>query len=178
MKNLTSLLFTIFLFYSSSFAQGNSSPAIPEADGYTVIPGAKINPDKKRIYRAIYDATKAAKDASQLVPALNMAGSELNALAVCSIPLTNAKFVVVFHGAAINAILDEAHYKEKFGVSNPNLKVLAELKKSGVKLFVCGQNLLAENIDSKIISPDVTVASDALIVLMTYQNDGYALMSF
>jgi len=55
--------------------------------------------------------------------------------------LAHAKFVWFFHGAAINAILDDAHYKEKFGVSNPNLKVLAELKKSGVKLFVCGQNL-------------------------------------
>jgi intracellular sulfur oxidation DsrE/DsrF family protein len=178
MKTLTCIPLAIFLFCSSSFAQDNGSPAVPEADGYTVIPGAKINPNRKRIYLAIYDATKAAKDASQLIPAVNMAGSELNALAVCSIPLTHAKFIVVFHGAAIHAILDDAHYKEKFGVSNPNLKVLAELKKSGVKLFVCGQNLLAENIDPKIISPDVRVASDALIVLMTYQNDGYALMSF
>ena len=178
MKILFGFLLVTFLISSTSTAQVNHAPAIPEADGYIVIPGAKINPDKKRIYRAIYDATKAAKDASQLVPALNMAGSELNALAVCNIPLIQAKFVVVFHGGAINAILDDAHYKEKFGVSNPNLKVLAELKRSGVKLFVCGQNLLAENIDSKIISPEVMVASDALIVLMSYQNDGYALMSF
>ena len=60
----------------------------------------------------------------------------------------------------------------------PNLKVLHELKKTGVQLFVCCQNLLAENIDSETISPDVAVASDALIVLMTFQNDGYALISF
>ena len=166
------------MFCAVSSAQSNSSPAIPQADGYIVIPDAKINPDKNRAYRAIYDATKAAKETSQLIPVINMAGSELNALKVCGIPLTSAKFIVVFHGAAMNAILDDAHYKEKFGISNPNLKVLSELKKAGVKLFVCGQNLLAENIDPKIISPDVAVASDALIVLMTYQNDGYALMSF
>ena len=109
----TSILFLLCTFSSS--AQVNSAPAIPEADGYTVIPGAKLTPDKKRTYRAIYDATKAAKESSQLLPALNMAGSELNALAVCGIPLTNAKFIVVFHGAAINGILDEAHYKEKSG---------------------------------------------------------------
>ena len=30
----------------------------------------------------------------------------------------------------------------------------------------------------QIHSPEVVVASDALIALMTYQNDGYALMSF
>ena len=178
MKKLFFAAFTLFLFCEISSAQGSSSPAIPEADGYTIIPGAKLPPDKNKIYRAIFDATKAAKDNSQIIPAINNAGSELNDLVVCKIPLTHAKFVVVFHGAAINAILDETHYKEKFGVSNPNLKVLAELKKAGVKLFVCGQNLLAENIDPKIISPDVMVASDALIVLMTYQNNGYALMSF
>lgn len=93
-------------------------------------------------------------------------------------PLKNAKFVVVFHGAAINGILNDASYKAKFGVSNPNLKTLAGLKKAGIELFVCGQNLAFENIEPKTLSPEVTVASDALIVLMTYQNEGYALMSF
>jgi intracellular sulfur oxidation DsrE/DsrF family protein len=41
------------------------------------------------------------------------------------------------------------------------------------EVFVCGQNFRGENLDPKIISPGVRVASDALIVLMTYQNDGY-----
>jgi len=81
-------------------------------------------------------------------------------------------------GTAINGILDNYHYKEKYGIDNSNLKVLAELKRKGVQLFACGQNLLAESIDLKAISPDVTVASDALIVLMTFQNDGYALMNY
>jgi intracellular sulfur oxidation DsrE/DsrF family protein len=154
------------------------APVIPEADGFVTIPRVAVPPDKKRIYRAVYDATHAAKEPTQLVPALNMAGSELNAFAVAGVPLRNAKFVIVFHGAAINGIIDDAHYKERFGVPNPNLKVLSGLRKAGVKIFVCGQNLVAENIDPKILSPDVTVASDALIVLMAYQNDGYALMSF
>ena len=151
---------------------------IPEADGYVAIPNAAIPPDRKRTYRAIYDATRFPKEPAQLVPALNMAGSELNAFEASGVPLANAKFAIVFHGSAINGILDDAHYKTKFGIANPNLKVLADLKKAGVEIFVCGQNLIAENIDPKHISPNVTVASDALIVLMAYQNDGYALMSF
>jgi len=168
-----------FLFSMKSIAQQkNPNPVIPEADGFFVLNGAKLQPDKNRIYKAIYDATKTPKDSSQILPALNMAGSELNALEVCGIPLTHAQFVIVFHGAAINGILDNNHYKIKYGINNPNLKVLSELKKAGVQLFVCGQNLLAENIDLKTISSDVTLASDALIVLMTFQNDGYALMSF
>lgn len=154
------------------------APVIPEADGYVAIPNAAKAPDKKRIYRAIFDATQGADAPTHLVPALNMAGSELNALGAAGVPLGNAKFVVVFHGAALDGILDEAHYKAKFGTSNPNLKVLAEMKKAGVQLFVCGQNLAFAKVDPATISPLVTVGSDALLVSIEYQNDGYALLSF
>ena len=107
-----------------------------------------------------------------------MAGSELNAFGVAGVPLQNAKFAIVFHGPAINGILDEAHYREKFGVSNPKLKVVSQLKKCGTEMFVCGQNLAADKIDPKTLSPNVEIATDALIVLMTYQNNGYSLLSF
>jgi len=43
-------------------------------------------------------------------------------------------------------------------------------------LFVCGQNLAFAQVDPKILTPSVSVASDASIVLMTYQNRGYALL--
>jgi intracellular sulfur oxidation DsrE/DsrF family protein len=181
MKRLLLVLLAALLFavLPASAQWGNpKAPAIPEADGYIKIPHAAMIPQKSHVYRAIYNATEAAEQPTQLIPAINMAGSELNAFAVEGVPAVNVKFVVVFHGPAMNGILDEAHYREKFGVSNPNINVLAELKKAGVELFVCGQNLAAEHIDSKTISPDVTVASDALIVLMEYQNKGYALMSF
>jgi intracellular sulfur oxidation DsrE/DsrF family protein len=154
------------------------SPAIPAADGYVDIPGAAVAPDKAQTYRAVFDATQAAAQPNQLVPAVNMLGSELNALAASGVPPSKAKFALVFHGAAMAGILDEAHYKARFGVSNPNLNVLAQLKHAGVELFVCGQNLAADNIDPKTLSPEVRIAADALIVLMTYQNKGYALLSF
>jgi intracellular sulfur oxidation DsrE/DsrF family protein len=154
------------------------SPVIAEADGYVAIPRVAVPPDPKRTYRAVFDATRGAKDPSQLAPAINMAGSELNAFGAAKVPLQSARFAIVFHGAGLDGILDDAHYRAKFKRTNPNLKVLSELKKAGVQLFVCGQNLAADHIDPKILSPDVTVASDALIVLIAYQNDGYALMSF
>lgn len=154
------------------------SPVIPAADGYAAIPGAPFRPGHTHVYHAIFDATLAAEKPDRLVPAVNMAGSELNALAVEKVKLANAKFVVVFHGDALAGILDDAHYRSRFGVPNPNLPVLAQLKKAGVKLYACGQNLIAENIDPAILSPDVQVASDALLVLMVFQSRGYALMSF
>jgi intracellular sulfur oxidation DsrE/DsrF family protein len=107
-----------------------------------------------------------------------MVGSELNALAAAGVPLDHAKFVVVFHGAAMSGLLDDAHYRSRFGVRNPNLPVLDQLTKKGVELFVCGQNVAADKLDPKTLAPQVRIASDALIVLMTYQSKGYALLSF
>lgn len=154
------------------------SPVIPEASGYVVIPNAAVPPERGRLYKAIFDATRASEKPTQLLPALDMAGSELNAFGVAGVPAKDVRFAVVFHGPAMDGILDEAHYRAKYKVSNPNIPILRELKRSGVELYVCGQNLAFEGWDRKAIAPEVTVASDALIVLMKYQSTGYALMSF
>jgi intracellular sulfur oxidation DsrE/DsrF family protein len=151
---------------------------VSNADGYVEIPNAALAPTKNSTYRAIFDSTRPAAKPTELLPALNMAGSELNALATANIPPANAKFAIVFHGAAVDGILDEAHYKTKFGTNNPNLKAIAEMKKKGVEFFVCGQYLAAEKIEPKTLLPEVRVAADALLVLIHYQNDGYALLSF
>jgi intracellular sulfur oxidation DsrE/DsrF family protein len=172
------ILICCLLFCYPVSAQTSSSPIIPEADGFFILPGAALQPDKNHIYKAVYNATAMPDSPEKILPALNMAGSELNALGVYGIPVSHAKFAIVFHGDAVYGILDNNHYKQKFGMDNPNLNVLNELKKNGVELFVCGQNLLSENIDLKTISIDVSIASDALIVLMTYQNNGYALMNY
>ncbi len=177
------ILATLSALVAAAFASAADwppakAPVVPEADGYVVIPRAAVPPTNSRTYRAIFDATRAADKPTELVPAINMAASELNALAVAGVSLRRAKFALVFHGAALDGIRDDASYQAKFGVSNPNLKVLKTLRDRGVELFVCGQNLVSDKIDPKTLSPDVSVASDGLIVLMTYQNRGYALLSF
>jgi intracellular sulfur oxidation DsrE/DsrF family protein len=154
------------------------APAVPGTEGYVAIPNAALPPDKAQTYRAVFDATSAAAAPAQILPALNMAGSNLNALAAEDVPLANARFVVVLHGPALDGALDNAHYKAKFGVDNPNLPVLAALRKAGTEIYACGQNMAAVEMDPASLSPDVTVASSALIVLMTYQSKGYALLDF
>ena len=168
------------LVASASFAAWPTpqAPAIPAADGYVVIPGAAVPPQPSRTYRVIWDATRAAEQPTQILPALNMAGSELNAFEVAGVPAKNVKFVIVFHGDAMDGILDNEHYQAKFGVSNPNLEVLNQMNARGVEFYVCGQNMAFANIEAQLLSPLVRVASDALVVLMTYQNKGYAQLNF
>ena len=154
------------------------SPVIPAASGYIPIPNAAVMPEAGHVYKAVYDATHVPDQPTQILPALDMAGSELNLFGALGFPLKNVKFAIVFHGAALDGILDDAHYRAKYKVGNPNLKALAQLKKAGVEMFVCGQNLAALDIAPKAVVPEVKIALDALVVLMAYQNNGYSLLSF
>ena len=176
MKFVVSMVAATFL-YAADWPLPKS-PAVPAADGYVAIPGAALSPTNATKYQAVFDATRFASQPTELLPAINMAASELNALAAVNAPLSNAKFAIVFHGRAVDGILDSEHYKAKFGVENPNLKVIRDMKKAGVEFFVCGQYLASEKINPKTLSPEVALAADALLVLMHYQNKGYALMSF
>ncbi len=152
-------------------------PAQPER--YVPIPGAAVGPDKTQVYKAIFDATKAGELPDKVVPGVRMLGIEQDALLGASgVPAKNVDLAIIFHGEAIDAALNDASYKARHGVPNPNLAPIAELKRKGAEIFVDGQQMRADGITSAMLGPDVTVASDALIALMTYQNRGYALMTF
>jgi intracellular sulfur oxidation DsrE/DsrF family protein len=156
-----------------------SAPVISDAYGFVAVPGAAVAPDRAHVFKAIFDGRQPAAKPGDILPAIMMAGGELNTLAASGVPRDHAQFVIVFHTLDADAgVLDNAHYRQKYGVDNPNLKMLAALRKAGVKLFVCAQQLLGDGVPLGAVSPDVKVAEDGLVVLMTYQNAGYALLSF
>jgi len=153
-------------------------PMIPGAFGFVPIPGAAVAPDPSHAYKVIFDTTRAAAKPDLPADGILFAATDLSALRGQGVAPANTKFALIFHGRAIDAILDNAHYHARFGIDNPNLAMLAGLKKAGAEIFVCGQSLAAIGIDPAALSADVTVASEAFIVLITYQNDGYAVLQF
>jgi intracellular sulfur oxidation DsrE/DsrF family protein len=162
----------------SACAQRAVSPVIPGVGEYVPMPKAAIQPQPTHVYRMIFDATLGADKPGDLLPAVVQAASELNALGASGVPVSHRRLVVVFHGGALPGILTNADYRAKHGVDNPNIKVLGQLRRAGVELYVCGQNLHELGISEDHVISDVHVATDALIVLATYQNNGYALLTF
>ena len=49
---------------------------------------------------------------------------------------------------------------------------------AGIEIFVCGWNLASDNVDPKLIPPDVTAAGAAIIALKAFRNGCYALRFF
>lgn len=153
-------------------------PIIPGIDGYVPIPGAAVTADKATIYRAVWDVTRRAKAPAELAPGVLQAADTVGTLSATGAPMAHIRFVLAFHGGGLDAILTDAAYRARYGVPNPNLPVLAALKARGAELYVCGQNLAGDDVDPASLTPLVTVAADALAVLVIYQDRGYALMSY
>jgi intracellular sulfur oxidation DsrE/DsrF family protein len=153
-------------------------PTIRGTDGYVPIVHPAVPPEPGRTYKALFDVTKAAASPKAPAPGVLQAGDLVNTLVAGGVPMKQIKLVLVFHGGGVDAIRTDADYRARHGVANPNLPILDQLKKAGGQLDVCGQNLAGDKVDPKLLTPLVAVAADALVVLTTYQNQGYALMSF
>lgn len=183
-RRSAAMLLSIFVAVTASAAGPTGSAPEPlgpidSVDPYVAVPGAAKLASSKRIYRVVFDARRGAATPGDLVPAVNMAGSEINTLAAHRVPRRGAQFAIVFHTASANdALLADAHYRAKFGIANPNLAPLAALRAAGVELYVCGQQLLADGIPLAAVSPDITVVEDGLVTIIELQNDGYAYLPF
>ncbi len=94
------------------------------------------------------------------------------------IPKEKLQVILAIHGSAAYTVMNNEEYKAKYGVPNPNLKLYQELDQAGVKMFVCGQSLIARKIDHHKMVPEVKVATSMLTILTTYQLKGYATLKF
>jgi intracellular sulfur oxidation DsrE/DsrF family protein len=156
-----------------------SEPAgITGSMGYAKLPDAAYNPDPKRTYKIVIDVTKAAEKPGEPGLGIALAATELDQLRGNGVPARKIKLALVFHGDAVGSILSNEAYRTKFKTDNPNLPILAALKAEGVELLVCGQMLVITGTDPATLSADITLGSDALLMLATFQSKGYALWSF
>ena len=172
------VVLTVAVLLARAAAQSEQRPVIKEARGYWPLANATVQPDKTRDFKVIFDATRAAVQPEGVVPAIQDAAALVNALAATGVPAAQRKIAVIFHGAAVYGVLDDESYREKYGVTNPNLKLVRSLHEAGVELFACGQMLHFHQIDPAKVIKDVQVATGAMIVNVTYQNRGYALLPF
>jgi intracellular sulfur oxidation DsrE/DsrF family protein len=170
------VMFTLVVVLAMAAAQSEQRPVIKEARGYWPLPKAAVQPDKTRDFKVIFDATRAGAKPEDLVPALEDAAQLLNQLGATELPAPQRRIAIIFHGPSVSGILDDASYKEKYGIANPNLKLIHALHEAGVELFVCGQFLHFRQIDPAQVVSDVQLATSGMIVLVTYQNRGYGLL--
>ena len=151
-------------------------PAIKGAGAMHPLPNAAFQPDKSTIYKVVFSVTRAPKGTQDPDGGLEPVARAVNVFTSAGVPLEHLKFVAIIHGGATPMVLDNAHYKQRFGADNPNLKIIRALKAAGVEVVVCGQAVAGYGYEYSWVDPDVKVALSALSTLIILQHQGYALV--
>lgn len=154
----------------------SSAPAIEGYGWMHPLPKAAYQPDPKATYRVVFAMTAASKAPGDVNPAIERVARAVNLYVSAGVPLSHLKFVAVAYGAATSIALDDAHYKAAYGMANPNLPVIARLRKAGIDVAVCGQAVLEHHYQYEWIDPSVTVALSALTTITSLEDRGYRLM--
>ena len=176
MKSL--LIFTLLAVSVSAFSQSRINPVIKSYGGIFDIPYAEEKPDPTLHYKIIIEIATASDKPDSTNWALYNVARLINLHVMGGVPKEKLHVVLAIHGGAAFSVMNNEAYKAKFGVDNPTLKLFKELDQAGVKMFVCGQSILARNIDRFKMVPEVKVASSMLTTMTTYQLKGYAALKF
>jgi intracellular sulfur oxidation DsrE/DsrF family protein len=151
------------------------TPAVPGVGKMHPLPTAAFQPEKNETYKVVF-SVQAGGRTDEPNPSLDRVARTVNLYASAGVPLSHLKFVAVMYGAATDAALDNEHYRQKYGVDNPNLDLIRKLHNAGVNVAVCGQAAAEHRDHYEWIAPEVTLALSALTTITTLEHEGYVLM--
>lgn len=172
------LVIMTVLFAITSYAQNRVNPVIKSFGGIYAIPEATLTPDPNQEYKIVIDVYGGAEDKGIIDPSLNNVARMLNLHAVGGVPAENMRVVLALHGKSTFSILNNATYKERFGMDNPNAPLINELKEAGVRIAVCGQSIRSRGFAKDQLNEQVEVATSMLTTITHFQNLGYMLLKF
>ena len=153
-----------------------TNPVISPAGKIHALPKAAYRPDPGETHRIVFSVTKEAEGPTKVNPGLERVARTVNLYASAGVALDHLHFVAVLYGPATPAALADAQYRARFGVDNPNLEVVRQLRKAGVDVSVCGQAVAEKEFSYNWITPEFTLSLSALTTIATLESKGYALV--
>jgi intracellular sulfur oxidation DsrE/DsrF family protein len=138
------------------------------------VPFAEDRPDPNMQYKIVFEASQPIDSFAKIYEPLDHVARMYNLHVYGGVPQKNLDVVLVIAGFAIPAVMSNEAYKKKYGVDNPNLKVLEEMKAAGIKIVGCSQAMMKNSIDPADVNPIITPIFSRFTTISTYQLKGYA----
>ena len=166
-------LFSTTVLAGDSFWQ---TPTIVGAGKIHPMPQAAYQPDRQATYKVVFSLSHFGAKPTEVSSSLEHVARAVNLYVNAGVPLSHLKFVAIAAGPATPIALNDVQYRKKYGVANPNLAVIAQLRKAGVDVAVCAQAVAEHDFQYDWIDSSVTVALSGLTTVINLQQQGYALM--
>ncbi len=171
-------VFGIFSLFLSGFAIAWEYPEIKDYGAIQPLPGAALKPDKTLKYKVIFDVTRLSRERNKVNPGLDQIARFINVMTSVGIKARDMELIAVIHGRATPVALENVTFRMKYLIDNPNLKLIKDLKKAGVKLYVCGQALAEKKLSPGWVHPEIGIALSAAEVILAFQLKGYICVPF
>lgn len=180
MNKLLFLLGFCFSFTFQTIAQSNRADGIIIKDFGTffTVKNPDIKTDTTATFKVIFDVSMSSDDKNVINKHIVTAARFLNMHANEGMKIEQLKAAMTIHGSAWQDVLNNDAYKEKYGVDNPNLKLINQLSQVGVDVILCGQTAAYRGLNKDNVIPSVKFALSAMTALIQYQNNGFQFIKF
>ncbi|HEY0197420.1 MAG TPA: DsrE family protein [Rhodanobacter sp.] len=177
-RPLLPLLFALAVLPAAASATDDfwQAPTIAGAGRMHPLPQAAYQPDRKASYKLVFNLTKGPDKPDEVNPSLDRVARAVNLYTGAGVPLDHLKFVAVASGPATALALNDEQYRKLYNIANPNLPVIAQLRKAGVDVAVCGQAVAEHKYQYDWVDSHVTLALSALTTVSVLQQQGYVLV--
>ena len=166
-------------------AAASAAPAAEPTMGRSVVPGfgsiasipnAANRPEQTIRYRVIFTVSRSADEPAKVNPSLDKVARFMNLLGSEGIAPASGDVQVIVFGPATPLVLTDEAYRARFGTNNPNLPLIRELNKVGVRVHVCGQALHAQKTAAVAVSTEVVTDLSAMTTIANLELKGWVLM--
>ncbi len=151
----------------------------PAVNGYGKIhyeADAAFKPVSGLSNKVVFQLTKSEGDIKRPNLGLERVARVVNLYIASGIPADQLQFVVSVTGDATPAMLDNSHFRQFWGVDNPNLPLIGALNQLGVKVSVCDQSVAFHHYPNSWIDRSVIHALSSPTTVSTLENQGYAFL--
>lgn len=178
MKNNCLFITAFTLSFTLVYGQTKLNPVIKDYGTMYDVPFAKDKPDSSKLYKIIVESAATTEKPEELYAPFEHISRMYNLHVYSGVPQKNLFVEVVVFGPSVSVLLNNEAYKQKFGVDNPNLKIIEEMTKAGIKVHACGQSIMLVGIDPAKVNPNIDIVVSRFTTVSDRQMKGYAFFKF
>ena len=171
------LTILILAVCQTGYSQVPANPIIKDFGTINKFDGT-VPTDTSIDYKIVIDLKSSNDNYGTVNKGLNNVARLLNLHGAAGVPKDKLHVAVAVHYTATPIILNNNGYQKKYGINNPNLELINQLKEAGVELYVCGQSLVARHYDFENVNPQVEIGLSMLTVVTEKMMNGYGLLVF
>jgi len=153
-----------------------STPAIAGYGKMHYYDATAFKPDGQLSNKVVFQINKSEGEMMAPNLGLERVARVTNLYVAAGVPLDKLKFVVSVNSDAVPAVLNNEQFRKIYGVDNPNLKLIAELRQAGVEISVCDQSVAFHHLQRDWIDKSVVHTLSSGTTVATLQNQGYAFL--